>query len=119
MNQKITQEKAITLIALIVTIIVLIILAGVTIAILMGENGLIRKAIIAKEEIKKAEYQQQLLIIGNGLQPDRVINQWDNKYYMDQYQKEIEEDDMFKEAKEIKQLPYTQKITIQVIVKEG
>lgn len=44
MDQKITQEKAITLIALIITIIVLIILAGVTIAILMGENGMIKKS---------------------------------------------------------------------------
>ena len=119
MDQKITQEKAITLIALIVTIIVLIILAGVTIAILMDENGMIKRAKIAKEETKKAEYEQELKLIGNGLQPDRVLNQWDNQTYMDKYEKEIEKDDMFKEAQEIKQLPNTSKITIQVIVKEG
>ena len=33
------QEKGITLIALIVTIIVLLILAGISIAMLTGENG--------------------------------------------------------------------------------
>ncbi len=37
------KEKAITLIALVITIIVLLILAGVTIATLTGENGLFRK----------------------------------------------------------------------------
>ena len=41
-NNKLSN-KGITLIALIVTIIVLLILAGVTIATLTGENGLIRK----------------------------------------------------------------------------
>ncbi len=35
--------RGITLIALVITIIVLLILAGVTIATLTGENGLLRK----------------------------------------------------------------------------
>ena len=48
MNFKITKEKGITLIALIITIIILLILAGVTIATLMGDNGLINKAKDAK-----------------------------------------------------------------------
>ncbi len=38
------QEKAITLIALVITIIILLILAGVTIAMLTGENGILRKS---------------------------------------------------------------------------
>ena len=42
--QKINNsEKGITLIALVITIIVLLILAGVTIVSLTGENGLLRK----------------------------------------------------------------------------
>ena len=36
------QEKGITLIALVITIIVLLILAGISIAILMGENGILK-----------------------------------------------------------------------------
>ena len=39
-----SNKKGITLVALVVTIIVLLILAGVTITILMGDNGIIRKA---------------------------------------------------------------------------
>ena len=43
------QEKGITLIALVITVIILIILAGITIAGLTGEKGLIREAKTAKE----------------------------------------------------------------------
>ena len=37
-------QKGITLVALVVTIIVLIILAGVSIALVLGDNGIITKA---------------------------------------------------------------------------
>ena len=43
------EEKAITLIALAVTIIVLLILAGISIGMMIGENGIITRAIKAKE----------------------------------------------------------------------
>ena len=38
------RNKGITLIALVITIIVLLILAGVAISMLSGENGILRKA---------------------------------------------------------------------------
>lgn len=38
------RQKGITLIALVITIIILLILAGVTIAMLTGENGILRKS---------------------------------------------------------------------------
>ena len=44
------KESGITLIALIITIIVLIILASVSIGVLAGENGIIKKAKKAKED---------------------------------------------------------------------
>lgn len=43
------EEKGITLISLVVTIIILIILAGVSINLVLGENGIINKAKYAKE----------------------------------------------------------------------
>lgn len=48
------NEKAITLIALVVTIVVLLILAGISISMLSGENGIITKAQNAKMETKAA-----------------------------------------------------------------
>ena len=44
------RNKGITLIALVVTIVVLLILAGISISMLGGENGIITKAQEAKEE---------------------------------------------------------------------
>ena len=44
------SNKGITLVALVVTIITLIILAGVSINMVVGENGLITKAKRVKEE---------------------------------------------------------------------
>ena len=44
-----TNEKGITLIALVITIIVLLILAGVSISMLTGDNGIITQAQRAKE----------------------------------------------------------------------
>ena len=49
------NQKGITLIALVITIIVLLILAGVSIAMLTGDNGLLTQAESAKTDTKKAE----------------------------------------------------------------
>ena len=113
------MDSGITLLALIVTVIVLLILAGITIATLTGPNSIINKANKAKEEMKKAQYLEELQVIGLGLQPDRVRKKWDNQTYMNRYQEEIEDDDMFLDAKEIKQLPNTEEITIQVTTVEN
>ena len=52
--------KGITLIALVVTIIVVLILAGVSIAILTGDNGLLIKAQQAKDENEKASDRDKI-----------------------------------------------------------
>ena len=52
------KEKGITLIALVVTIIVLIILAGVSINMLVGDNGIITQAQKAKEETEIAKNEE-------------------------------------------------------------
>ena len=49
------ENKGITLIALVITIIVLLILAGVSIAMLTGENGILTQAKNAKDETEQAE----------------------------------------------------------------
>ena len=59
-SQVIKRNKGITLIALVITIIVLLILAGVTIATLTGENGILSKASEASEETRKANAEEQV-----------------------------------------------------------
>ena len=57
---KIKSTKGITLISLVVTIIILLILAGVTIATLMGNNGLINRANDAKIATEIADIKEQI-----------------------------------------------------------
>ncbi len=45
-----SNQRGITLVALVITIIVLLILAGITIAALSGENGILKRAAQAKYE---------------------------------------------------------------------
>ena len=54
------SEKGITLIALVITIIVLLILAAVSIAMLTGENGILKKASTAKEKHQISEAKEKI-----------------------------------------------------------
>lgn len=62
MNFKINEIKGITLIALAITIIVLLILAGVTIATLTGDNSIIWKGTEANFKTDIATFQEELMI---------------------------------------------------------
>ena len=57
-----SKEKGITLVALVITIIVLLILAGVTLSTLVGDNGIITKAQEAKQNMANASAEEQQLI---------------------------------------------------------
>lgn len=54
------RNEAITLVAMVITIIIIILLAGIAIASLGGENGLIAKVIQSKEKYAIAETKEQL-----------------------------------------------------------
>ena len=53
------KNQGITLIALVITVIVLLILAGVTIATLTGDNGILTRAQQAKNETEQAEKEEK------------------------------------------------------------
>lgn len=57
-----TNEKGITLIALVITIIVLLILAGVSISMLTGQNGLLTKTTEAKEQSENGELKESIAL---------------------------------------------------------
>ena len=59
-RSKIKTNKGITLIALVITIIVLLILAGVTIAMITGDNGIITKAKEAKQKTTEAGAKEKV-----------------------------------------------------------
>ena len=54
------KNKGITLIALVVTIVVLLILAGITISLVFGSNGVIQKAKDSKEQTEIGEMREKL-----------------------------------------------------------
>ena len=60
------DNNGITLIALVITIIVLLILAGVTIATLMGDNGILTKATEARDKTKVAEEEEKVKLAVSG-----------------------------------------------------
>ena len=58
------RNKGITLIALVVTIIVLLILAGISIAMLTGQNGILNRAAEAKEKTGVAQEDEEKTLQG-------------------------------------------------------
>ena len=62
MIEKLKSKKGITLIALVITIVVLIILAGVAITLSLGDNGIFKKASKAKEDTLVAQNEESVQI---------------------------------------------------------
>ena len=62
MNRFVKNKKGITLIALVVTIIILIILTGVTLLLTIGDEGVITRAMNAKIEHDKSVYEEFIMI---------------------------------------------------------
>lgn len=71
-----TNNKGITLIALVITIIVLLILAGVSIAMLTGDNGILTQAGNAKTDTAKAEAEEAVKLTLNEI----IANDMDSTY---------------------------------------
>lgn len=73
-------NKGITLIALVITIIVLLILAAVSIATLTGDNGIVKKAITAKDKTNLENERERLELIKTSVAIDH-----NGKITVDQY----------------------------------
>ena len=67
-NNGLKNAKAITLIAMVVTIIVLLILVGVSIAVLTGENGIINRTTEVKKTNEEAEVMENIRLAYNNAQ---------------------------------------------------
>ena len=84
MKNKILKERGITLVALVVTVVVLLILSGITIAVLTGPNGIITKARQAKIAQQNAQVHDKLEMIRGQVEIDNAGRAtWEN------YEKEL------------------------------
>ena len=70
------NEKGITLIALVITIIVLLILAGVSIAMLTGGNGLLSKSVQAKIDTYRGEMCDRINTALNAAYSEILANKY-------------------------------------------
>ena len=68
------NNKGITLIALVITIIVLLILAGVSIAMLTGDNGILTQAGNAQKETTKAEAEEAVKLALNTIMTNKAAS---------------------------------------------
>ena len=59
MNKRIKNNKGITLVAVVVTVVILIILAGISINLILGDNGIITIAKKAKENTELAKIEEE------------------------------------------------------------
>ena len=84
-DRKTNESRGITLIALIVTIIVLLILSGISIAMLTGQNGILNRAEKANSETKKTEIIAKLDILEKQLLNEGNITKQDLRIILDNY----------------------------------
>lgn len=108
-------QQGITIIALTITIIVLLILAGVSIAFLTGDNQIIGKSQESKKETEIMQYQEKLEILKQLESTNNYTADVDQ--FMDNYVEVVAKDAMFKENKGI--TPDSNKKVVTVVTKEG
>lgn len=112
--KKMGKQKGITLIALVITIIVLLILAGISIATLTGENGLLSKATTAKEETKKAEIREEIELAIAAIQAEEL--QKGNKVTLETLAGSEEEPGQLENSKDLEGI--TAKLNVETITGE-
>ena len=91
-NTKKENFKGITLIALVITIIVLLILAGVSISMLTGDNGILSQATNAKEQTEKASELEgiQLAVLGSETKNNGYLDILDETTFKKELEKHFE-----------------------------
>ena len=85
------KENGITLIALVITIIVLLILSGVSIAMLTGENGILTQAHNAKEETTVAEEEEKInmAVAGSSISDNGFVEMINEKIFKQELQNQF------------------------------
>ena len=91
LKNKSRNIKGITLIALVITVIVLLILAGITINMITSQDGILSKTILAKGKMNEAEIEEKIKLAvtkaqinENGLDKNELKDEL-NKYFGDKY----------------------------------
>ena len=87
------KNKGITLVALVVTIVVLLILAGITIASLTGDNGILGKVGEAKEQTDLAQIREEVILLWNETQIEVAGKGYTDQEIADIFEKKLQAND--------------------------
>ena len=96
MEKNLRKNNGITLIALIITIIILLILAGVAIAALTGDNGLFSRTRYAKKNAEISAIEEQLKL---GIY-ETTLDNYNNKLNIEDYMEIIKNNNTFQNIEE-------------------
>ncbi|MFR8104581.1 MAG: type II secretion system protein [Clostridia bacterium] len=113
------KEQAITLIALVVTIIVLLILAGVSLFFLTGENGIITKAKLATQKNEIAQIKEQIMLEITQLNLEKKTDNPTSSVSLDEILEDLVEKKIVSTADNTNHTVATDKGYLFEIVKEG
>ena len=91
MKINLKKERGITLIALVITIIVLLILAGVTIASITGENGILSKATQASQKTTQEKEREEIKMAVTSDNMKYITgDEGESEDYIENFQKELD-----------------------------
>lgn len=110
LKKKETSNKGITLIALVITIIVLLILAAISIATLTGDNGILTKANEAKDETRGASVEEAKNLWKTEKEADKHTGNTTSQT-LDQLLKDLQKQNLLTEN-EIEKIKETGSVTI-------
>ena len=108
------NSRGITLVALIITIIIMLILVGVTVSIVIN-GGLFETAKQAVKQTEIEAYKEKIEAIRINLLPEQITEGLEGKEYIDRFEEEIRKDSNFKEST----ITRKNELTLTVITKEG
>lgn len=116
MQKIIEANKGITLIALIVTIVILLILSGVSITILTGENGILRQATNARNENLEASLKEEVQLALQNRKIEEELGE--NKSLKEELEKGINGNKIIEEIYEFTDVYYVTKNDKSITVYE-
>ena len=87
------KTRGVTLVALVVTIIVLLILAGITLVHVWGDNSIFKQASDAKLETELTKIEERAGLIYSDKWLEKVSNNSNNKPTMKEIVEELRKDD--------------------------
>ncbi len=82
--RRLKQNSGITLIALVITIIILLILAGITINLVIGNNGIIGRTIQAKQDYERETVREEVTLILTEYLQENIQSNKDLQSYLEE-----------------------------------